>query len=265
VNDRKVFDEWFEVVEEFSRLRLTRESDRLPALIGVATVFQARLNSGYLAGLWQMDIARGLLWDVTRLRYAQPESSVGRQRRPNVPSWSWASLTLNTDGTGIIFPSGHDETFQEDNRFAFLDSDLSTTATESNTGTQNGTLMIRGAAVEAISCPCQSLRSSQDLTLIFEQDVDDFVLVTTLGMSSDVTGSVFGDYPLKDGVVVSCLLIGKMIDDNWEFQEEVKYYCTIVLRSSVAVSGSYERIGVLDIKESTGIFWEASENVLKLT
>lgn len=33
-----IFNSWLEVVEEYSKLLLTRESDRLPALTGVATV-----------------------------------------------------------------------------------------------------------------------------------------------------------------------------------------------------------------------------------
>jgi hypothetical protein len=84
--DRQVLDYWYDIVEEFSRLRLSRESDRLIALTGVATVFQDRIKSGYLAGLWQADIARGLLWDVTRYQNLRVWH-ITRQHKSVAPTW----------------------------------------------------------------------------------------------------------------------------------------------------------------------------------
>ncbi len=60
---------WLEVIEKYSILSLTKQSDNLIALIGVVTVFQARLKCNFLAGIWEKDVARGLLWDAFRVTY----------------------------------------------------------------------------------------------------------------------------------------------------------------------------------------------------
>ncbi|KAF9461085.1 heterokaryon incompatibility protein-domain-containing protein, partial [Collybia nuda] len=84
---------WRTVVEDFSLLDLTYESDRLPALSGLASRFSEYLpkNNRYMAGLWENDLARDLLWkagsDGTNQVTATTE---GNKSTP--PSWSWASL-----------------------------------------------------------------------------------------------------------------------------------------------------------------------------
>ncbi|TGO90778.1 hypothetical protein BPOR_0051g00130 [Botrytis porri] len=55
------YDSWLRAVEEFSRLRLSHETDRLSALLGIAKVFHAKMMSTYLQGLWAEDLAKGLL------------------------------------------------------------------------------------------------------------------------------------------------------------------------------------------------------------
>jgi hypothetical protein len=96
LHTNEVYNCWFEVVQEYSKLRLTRKSDRLVALAGVATVFQLHLGSGYLTGLWKGDIIRGLLWDVTKNQRIWPHRKFRRLQHQFAPSWSWASLIMGT-------------------------------------------------------------------------------------------------------------------------------------------------------------------------
>lgn len=46
---------------EYSTLALTKHDDRAIAILGVANVFQRRLKSKYLAGLWETDLASALV------------------------------------------------------------------------------------------------------------------------------------------------------------------------------------------------------------
>jgi hypothetical protein len=78
---------WLRAVELYSSRNLTYETDKLPAISGLATATIAVLGEDdYLAGLWKNDLIRGLLWTA---------ASSGTREIPNrvssIPSWSWAS------------------------------------------------------------------------------------------------------------------------------------------------------------------------------
>lgn len=89
----QLYLQWQNMIEEFSRLCLSHEDDRLPAFSGLAQQFQSRLQSAYLAGLWKDNLTADLLW------YAYPASHDKAPRyytrKPvkwRAPTWSWASL-----------------------------------------------------------------------------------------------------------------------------------------------------------------------------
>ena len=82
---------WKALVADYSKRDLTYESDRLPAISGVASELGTLiLNGQYMAGIWKQWIFSELLW-IT---------SWGKENRhpPRVkgleemPSWSWASI-----------------------------------------------------------------------------------------------------------------------------------------------------------------------------
>lgn len=100
--------EWLKTVSEYSKRKLTFATDKLPALVGLATHFLDTevLVSGahdptsrYLAGLWSNDIVRGLCWELR-----PSEFSSSRPDGYRAPSWSWASL----DGMVKHFPESYD-------------------------------------------------------------------------------------------------------------------------------------------------------------
>ncbi|KAF5529306.1 het-domain-containing protein [Fusarium napiforme] len=53
---------WIGLLEAFCPLKLSYESDRLPALSGLAHLWKSRGAGVYLAGLWQDDIVDSLIW-----------------------------------------------------------------------------------------------------------------------------------------------------------------------------------------------------------
>ncbi|PMD36898.1 HET-domain-containing protein, partial [Hyaloscypha variabilis F] len=61
-SDSTLHDQWRRLVMRFTSLRLTHETDRLPALSGAAKQFQMRLRKRYLAGLWDDSLVEDLLW-----------------------------------------------------------------------------------------------------------------------------------------------------------------------------------------------------------
>ncbi|PVH77342.1 HET-domain-containing protein, partial [Cadophora sp. DSE1049] len=74
---------WLRIISFYSRLRLTRYSDTLPALSGLAAHFSQFIDGQYLGGIWSGDLARSLLWECQ-----EPAESVDR----SLPSWSWTAV-----------------------------------------------------------------------------------------------------------------------------------------------------------------------------
>ena len=87
-----IYEKWYRVVGEYAILKLTKHTDRLPAIAGIARQVQLRTDDIYLAGLWNSNISRGLHW-----WYGGQLSIPVRPSVPQAPSWSWASLSLAID------------------------------------------------------------------------------------------------------------------------------------------------------------------------
>jgi hypothetical protein len=91
--------DWNIIVAEYTRCQLTRRSDKLPALSGLASVFRRNTEYTYIAGLWEEDLSNGLLWFCP---IKQPEDQYEEQNQSSKcevkpycgPSWSWISTDL---------------------------------------------------------------------------------------------------------------------------------------------------------------------------
>lgn len=81
-------DFWLKIARQYSSLSLTRPSDRVAALAGLANAIQGVTNGKYLAGIWIDDLARSLLWDPV---------GGGALRSSDLPTWSWVSRYNPTD------------------------------------------------------------------------------------------------------------------------------------------------------------------------
>jgi hypothetical protein len=84
------YDRWRRAVVDYSRRRLTVESDKLKAIQSIANEMQPQVLDVYIsqAGMWLGNISREMLWYV--------ESGIVQQPRQwRAPTWSWASLDAN--------------------------------------------------------------------------------------------------------------------------------------------------------------------------
>ncbi|KAE9363177.1 HET-domain-containing protein [Stipitochalara longipes BDJ] len=79
--------DWYIIVVEYTRCYLTKPTDKLAALSGLAAIFQANTGYSYMSGLWQEDFGDGLLWYVDR---TQSQARHSKAKNPG-PSWSWVS------------------------------------------------------------------------------------------------------------------------------------------------------------------------------
>ncbi|KAF2138767.1 uncharacterized protein K452DRAFT_276522 [Aplosporella prunicola CBS 121167] len=88
INDLKA---WGRVVSAYTKRKLTRPSDRLPALSGLASFIQAATGATYLAGMWRQTLIGSLLWSSEISSYEDQDwSPMAEDDR--TPSWSWASI-----------------------------------------------------------------------------------------------------------------------------------------------------------------------------
>jgi hypothetical protein len=79
------FEIWNELIQAYSECTLTRPSDKLVALSGMADLFQEVTGDEYLAGLWKSRLTQSLGWCIH-----PPTIKVAPGRR--APSWSWAAV-----------------------------------------------------------------------------------------------------------------------------------------------------------------------------
>lgn len=86
-----IYDQWYHVIGKYGTLNLTKQSDKLPAIAGIARQVQLATGDTYLAGLWKSDIERGLQW------YYQPPEILTDPPTPRAPSWSWAAHDIKPD------------------------------------------------------------------------------------------------------------------------------------------------------------------------
>lgn len=99
----QLFDWWNKLVVDYTRRRLTYQSDQLPAISGVAHRLQPLLSCAYHAGIWESDIF-GLLWYSGTLLSRVSFSADVRYHRSHAflvenlikdpsgtPTWTWAA------------------------------------------------------------------------------------------------------------------------------------------------------------------------------
>jgi hypothetical protein len=88
------YERWYDIVQQFTRRSLTKDTDTLPALAGLAREFQRTIKDVYCAGLWRKDIIRGLLWDRLPIwsKDGTTRWDTAKKSEYLAPSWSWAGI-----------------------------------------------------------------------------------------------------------------------------------------------------------------------------
>ena len=157
---------WYDVVEDNSSRVITKESDKLPALSGLASEFASPAYtagdesgvSQYCAGLWYQDMPSALLWRTVEQRSENhsPMITAFFPRRPmeyRAPSWSWAAIdgavTYDSQRVDSSRAPRPDEDFVELHRndFEMLSANISLRGRDVYGSVRNGQLRVRGRTV----------------------------------------------------------------------------------------------------------------------
>ncbi|KAK0130468.1 hypothetical protein ONS96_000987 [Cadophora gregata f. sp. sojae] len=76
---------WKGIVQDYSECRLTKITDKLVAISGLAQAIQSDISCRYVAGLWMTRIENQLCWCGVDLCKQRPDCYTA-------PTWSWASI-----------------------------------------------------------------------------------------------------------------------------------------------------------------------------
>ncbi|KAK2769580.1 hypothetical protein CKAH01_15116 [Colletotrichum kahawae] len=150
-NPSELLEYWYELVDTYCTRNLTYQSDRLPAISGIAQEFAVALKDEYICGLWKSDLPSGLLWSSS---FAQ-KSLKNSVRRPGPverakPTWSWSAF--DDDVTWI---NTHLRK-QKDSDFEILSHDVELVSTDAPFGeVRKGELRVRGL-MKRIPMPSRS-------------------------------------------------------------------------------------------------------------
>lgn len=93
LDETKLIKVWHMLVEDYTRLHLTFESDIFPAMSGIAKSFQQYIKSEYAAGIWVKSLLYDLSWHKETISSSSTENAEWHQRPKawRAPTWSWAS------------------------------------------------------------------------------------------------------------------------------------------------------------------------------
>ncbi|KAB5580157.1 heterokaryon incompatibility protein-domain-containing protein [Coniochaeta sp. 2T2.1] len=80
---------WSEIVKDYSSRLLTKMSDTLPAISGIAKMIQEQTKGEYVAGMWREGLEDQLTWSI----YGSSRVS----SKYIAPSWSWVSVSGDLD------------------------------------------------------------------------------------------------------------------------------------------------------------------------
>lgn len=83
------YEIWYDLVTSYTNRALTKGSDKLPAIAGLAAAIHEIAKDSYLAGHWRIELERSLFWRSDQ-EVVSPEPARCREYR--APSWAWPSM-----------------------------------------------------------------------------------------------------------------------------------------------------------------------------
>jgi Heterokaryon incompatibility protein (HET) len=248
----KLLKQWQNLVEAYSSLKLSFESDKLPALSGLANqMAKFRPDAKYLAGLWSDSLEMDLLWINSRVG-SECGKLDSRSSLWRAPSWSWAALNAP-----VIFPLSNTHYYRHDpNRgemvesyFAILDAQTCLATSDPTGQVKSARLTICGSLFDATLWIDKQF-SNPEMFLLSIDSVGKKVL-----QRHNVPDRVLFDDPYDplhlgsetncSGEGISCMRMARVRHRHYfPYQEVVEFeYALVVYRKSG--STDYKRVGMV--------------------
>lgn len=295
VTASQLLDTWLEIITEYGALKLTKQSDRLPAISGLASRVSEHLAGEYLGGLWSQDIPRALCWAKGSTTGNEHPSS--RVADSSVPSWSWASISNHSgDVPGITYNVPMVAGFEVDTRCQVKDFHQARSVSNPYGVCADAWLKIEGPLIKASFLSTESPMDQETIDWAHKHNVARYLRMTmswneikfeqeTTKFSGDCLDTHGRMTDLSPGDIVYCLLLGhfkhsqndilrkypaqflnrdeKELLKSKDSSSEVKGAYAIVL-VKVNENASYRRVGFLCQRDGAGWWKNASVNEIIL-
>ncbi|KUJ17701.1 HET-domain-containing protein [Mollisia scopiformis] len=139
---------WLLIIQAYSKRKLTKGSDKLAALAGIAAEYQKATGDTYHAGLWRKYVWRELLWHVSSPGapcFNRPQPKELRESEPMkdfaAPTWSWASINAKIMYFSLYRP---DTVSDHEVLLEILDISTSPSSPSDISNQYTGTINLRG-------------------------------------------------------------------------------------------------------------------------
>ena len=226
---------WQIIVTLYSSRQLTVESDKLPAISGLAQKWQPSPFHTYLAGFWKNDLLYSLTW------YSGDPSACHRPREYRAPSWSWAAI----DGPIRFTPHLRPVREEAQADIEILEAEVSLQTSNSMGAVTAGHLKLLGRVVETTyvydSSPDKGAFSSHRTYSCNRNGLNGMLV-------PDVAVQLPGFDHLEQGTTVYCLEITNPLD-LFGIQK------LLALRPFASKPRIYKRIGVFRISPQVIHAW----------
>lgn len=260
---QEIANNWLDVVSAYTTLHRTKESDLLPALLGLASHFSTRMKRGYLAGHWAIDLTRSLIWRRQRTPSMAIHSGSSDPLNDN-PSWSWTAVGGN--GVQITYFEAQNRDFKAHSNFRVLACPALDSGVNPYDGCVKGYLKIQGPAV---------LATFKEGLEEGKKDSSQFVFLNSLQSLfwPDLDLKSPGLCQTLDGDQVLCLQVGRLQKGSAgqrEHGEKPGLYCdptdvALVLKACGKEENVYRRIGLIKVLPEDKWFIENEVETVELT
>ena len=210
---RDSLSEWKNIVKDYAARQLTVQSDRLPGLSGLASLYAAQSGWDYLAGLWSgphlLDL---LLWFRTT---KSPKSIITNKSSGYLaPSWSWVAVNAPVDYAYI-------ETHRHISKVLSHSIRLKGSSTfgeviDGHLDLSAPAIATTIAAITAVNNHRRGSISTQDASLLLEELFPEHIMepVVASGMWPKFS---LDSHDHSDNLAVHCLVLGHEWWSEWDY------------------------------------------------
>ncbi|KAF9562628.1 HET-domain-containing protein [Agrocybe pediades] len=230
---------WNVQVESYSTREMSRPSDKLVAIGGLASKFAKIFKDRYLAGLWEKTIIADLWWKPTKpfMSWNDAKDWSPSSVEYRAPSWSWAAFNFEDGYDGGIAPTADNRAIDAEEVGVYKGNTVKVATASNSFGTvKSGELQL--------NIPVLRLRLNEDRTHLSRREFA-FTWEKRELHHKATLDFKFNSVDEVNKLEIQAAVLSRTTDDG-------TYLCILItpVTDSANYSDSYRRLGTMWIRES---------------